>query len=123
MSETIKYANKCGFRFLVYNGRHGSLTTLGQLNGDGIAIFMNKFDSVSLGPNTATIGGGINSKVLIDTLWAANRQIVSGTCECVSVSSMPFFRVKPLLSKGSLVSRPCSWWWPWLVAGPLRSHW
>lgn len=85
VSEIIKFANKCGLPFLVYNGRHGSLTTLGELGSNGVAIFMDKFNSVSLGSNTATVGGGINSKVLIDTLWDANRQIVSGTCECVSV--------------------------------------
>ncbi|KAK5662338.1 hypothetical protein OQA88_8245 [Cercophora sp. LCS_1] len=83
VSETIKFANKCGLRFLAYNGRHGSLTTLGAMD-DGIAIFLHKLNSVSLGSNTATVGGGINSKALVDTLWAANRQIVSGTCECVS---------------------------------------
>ncbi|KNG44194.1 FAD-binding domain-containing protein [Stemphylium lycopersici] len=52
----------------------------------GIEIYMPQLNSVAIKKNgkTATIGGGIGSKNLIDTLWAAGKQTVTGCCECVS---------------------------------------
>jgi len=83
--ETVRFANKVKLPFLAYNGRHGSITTLGRMD-EGIAINLRKLNSVKIAPNgqTARVGGGINSKVLIDRLWAAGKQAVTGTCECVS---------------------------------------
>ena len=42
----------------------------------GIEIYLPQLNSVSIKKNgkSATIGGGINSKNLVDTLWAAGKQ-------------------------------------------------
>lgn len=81
----IRAANKYNIPFLAYNGVHGSITTLGRMDW-GIAIDLRKLSSVSVAAdgNTATIGGGTNSRVVIDALAAAGKQTVTGTCECVS---------------------------------------
>lgn len=52
----------------------------------GIAINLHKLSGVAVAANgqTATIAGGTNSKVVIDALWNAGKQAVTGTCECVS---------------------------------------
>ncbi|KAK4448818.1 hypothetical protein QBC34DRAFT_300590 [Podospora aff. communis PSN243] len=83
--ETVKFANRCSIPFLAYNGLHGALTTMAGMDW-GIAINLRKLSSVEIQPggNTVKIGGGTNSKVVIDTLWAAGKQTVTGTCECVS---------------------------------------
>ncbi|KAK4652924.1 hypothetical protein QC762_503630 [Podospora pseudocomata] len=83
--KLVRIANNCNVPFLAYNGRHGAITTLGQMNW-GISIDLKKLSGVSISGNgqTATVLGGTNSKVLIDHLWAAGKQAVTGTCECVS---------------------------------------
>ncbi|KAK4230342.1 hypothetical protein QBC38DRAFT_469282 [Podospora fimiseda] len=83
--EIVKMAQRCDIPFLAYNGVHGAITTLKDMTW-GIAINIRKLSSVNIAPNgqTVTIGGGTNSKVVIDTLWAAGKQTVTGTCECVS---------------------------------------
>ena len=81
----VKFANRCQIPWLAFNGVHGAITTLGRMDW-GIAINLRKLSSVDIqsGGNTVKIGGGTNSKVLIDTLWEAGKQTVTGTCECVS---------------------------------------
>ncbi|KAB8235698.1 hypothetical protein ETB97_010246 [Aspergillus alliaceus] len=83
--ETVKYANKKDLPFLAYNGAHGAITTLGKMD-HGIEIYMNQLSSVDISKDgkTVTIGGGTQSKAVTDKLWAAGKQTVTGTCECVS---------------------------------------
>ena len=52
----------------------------------GIGINLSKLSGVTIAPDgtKATIAGGTNSKAVIDALWAAGKQTVTGTCECVS---------------------------------------
>ncbi len=52
----------------------------------GIGINLAKLSGVTIASDgkTATIAGGTNSKLVTDTLWAAGKQTVTGTCECVS---------------------------------------
>lgn len=52
----------------------------------GIAIYMKSLDSLKISDDkkTVTVGGGINSHNLTNTLWDAGKQAVTGTCECVS---------------------------------------
>ncbi|KAH7564380.1 hypothetical protein BM1_01427 [Bipolaris maydis] len=52
----------------------------------GIEIYMPQLDSIAISKDgkSVTVGGGINSKKLIDTLWTAGKQTVTGCCECVS---------------------------------------
>lgn len=75
MSSKVKFANEHDIPFLTYNGHHGALTTLGRMEY-GIEIYLPQLNSISIKKNgkSATIGGGINSKNLVDTLWAAGKQ-------------------------------------------------
>ncbi|KAI0383382.1 FAD binding domain-containing protein [Hypomontagnella monticulosa] len=82
--ETIKFANAYSLPYLATNGVHGSITTLGKMTS-GIEIYLAKLNTVEIAADgkTAKIGGGILSKNLTDALWAAGKQTVTGTCECV----------------------------------------
>jgi AICAR transformylase/IMP cyclohydrolase PurH len=42
----------------------------------GIEIYLGQLNAISIAKDkqSATIGGGINSKVVTDTLWAAGKQ-------------------------------------------------
>lgn len=81
----VKFAVKYDTDFLVYNGVHGATTTLGKMKG-GIEIFLEQLNNIEIASDgkTATIQGGANSKMVIDALWQAGKQTVTGTCECVS---------------------------------------
>lgn len=52
----------------------------------GIAINLMQLNSFKIADDgkTMTVGGGINSHNLTEALWAAGKQTVTGTCECVS---------------------------------------
>ncbi|PLN80621.1 putative FAD-dependent oxygenase [Aspergillus taichungensis] len=83
--ETVKFANQKNLPFLAYNGVHGAITTLGKMD-HGIEIYMRQLSSVKVSQDgeTVKIGGGTISKDVTDQLWAAGKQSVTGTCECVS---------------------------------------
>ncbi|KAK3933876.1 hypothetical protein QBC46DRAFT_430719 [Diplogelasinospora grovesii] len=83
--ETVQFANEKGLPFLAYSGAHGSITTLGRMD-HGVEISLSQLSSVTIAPDgrTAEIGGGTLSKTVTDALWAAGKQTVTGTCECVS---------------------------------------
>ncbi|RDL35322.1 putative FAD-dependent oxygenase [Venustampulla echinocandica] len=83
--QTVKFANQNSLPFLTTNGVHGSITTLGAMT-HGIEILMSQLNRIAIASDgkTATIGGGVMSKNLTDALWAAGKQTVTGTCECVS---------------------------------------
>ncbi|OJJ96041.1 hypothetical protein ASPACDRAFT_81718 [Aspergillus aculeatus ATCC 16872] len=86
VAEIVQYANKKEIPFLTYNGVHGALTSLGKMDY-GIAIYMGQLSGVQVAADgqTATFGGGTMSKIVTDELWAAGKQTVTGTCECVSL--------------------------------------
>ncbi|KAH7139584.1 hypothetical protein B0J13DRAFT_586213 [Dactylonectria estremocensis] len=83
--ETVKFANAQDLPFLAFNTAHGAITTLGRMD-HGIEIYLNLLSSVKVAQDgkTVKIGGGTQSKIVTDTLWAAGKQTVTGTCECVS---------------------------------------
>ncbi|KAI5460754.1 hypothetical protein BGZ63DRAFT_387709 [Mariannaea sp. PMI_226] len=85
VSETVKYANKKRLPFLAYNTAHGAITTLQRMD-HGIEIYLNQLSYVDIAHDgkTVKIGAGTQSKTVTDTLWAAGKQTVTGTCECVS---------------------------------------
>ncbi|KAN0112381.1 FAD binding domain containing protein [Hyaloscypha variabilis] len=82
--ETVNFANQYSLPFLTTNGVHGSITTLGKMT-HGIEIHLSQLSGITISQDgqTATIGGGVIAKNLTDTLWAAGKQTVTGTCECV----------------------------------------
>lgn len=81
----VKFAHDWNLPFLTYDGTHGAMTTLGNMQY-GIEILMRGMSSVEVSDDgkTARIGGGTISKTVTDELWAAGKQTVTGTCECVS---------------------------------------
>lgn len=81
----VKFAAEQNIPILAYNGHHGTLTSLGKMDY-GIQIYMPTLNTISVSNNgsSVTIGGGANSKKVTDALWAAGKQTVTGTCECVS---------------------------------------
>ncbi|KAH8158564.1 hypothetical protein CIB48_g9677 [Xylaria polymorpha] len=85
VARTVLQANKCGVPVLAFNGVHGAITTLGRMTS-GVAIQLGQLSNVTVARDgkTATIAGGTLSKTVTDTLWAAGKQTVTGTCECVS---------------------------------------
>ncbi|KAF8847502.1 FAD-binding domain-containing protein [Acephala macrosclerotiorum] len=86
VQETIKYANAHDIDFLAMSGGHGAIYSLGDMH-HGIEIWMHKLSSISISASgdTAIIGGGVLQKDLVDYLWAAGKQAVTGTCECTSI--------------------------------------
>ncbi|TQV91917.1 hypothetical protein V2A60_005987 [Cordyceps javanica] len=86
VAETVKYANEHDRPFLAVGGHHGAASTLAGLQG-GIEIVMSSLSSVELSEDgkTARVGGGASSKTVIDALWEAGKQTVTGTCECTSL--------------------------------------
>ncbi|KAJ6784036.1 hypothetical protein PWT90_00323 [Aphanocladium album] len=86
VAETVKYANAHNTSFLAVGGQHGATSTLGKLQG-GIEIALGSLNSVEVSEDgqTAKVGGGTLSKTVIDALWAAGKQTVTGTCECTSL--------------------------------------
>jgi hypothetical protein len=75
MSSQVEFASKNDIPVLAYNGHHGTLTTLGRMQY-GIQIYMPELNSISIAKDgkTVTVGGGINSKKVTDSLWAAGKQ-------------------------------------------------
>lgn len=71
----VKFAAERNIPFLVYNGHHGTLTTLGRMDY-GIQIYLPELNTISISEDkkSVTVGGGTNSKALIDVLWEAGKQ-------------------------------------------------
>ncbi|RMJ25024.1 FAD binding domain-containing protein [Aspergillus sp. HF37] len=84
-AKTVKFAHTRKVPFLTYNGVHGAITTLGNMDY-GIELSVRNLTGVQVAPDgkTARIAGGTMSKTVTDALWAAGKQTVTGTCECVS---------------------------------------
>ncbi|PYH90279.1 putative FAD-dependent oxygenase [Aspergillus ellipticus CBS 707.79] len=82
VAATVRYANQNSIPFLAVVGTHGTIASLGKFNG--IEILMHGLNStvISKDGKTATFGGGKKSFQVIDDLWAAGKQTVSGICEC-----------------------------------------
>ncbi|KAI1815134.1 putative FAD-dependent oxygenase [Poronia punctata] len=85
VAYTVYQAHECGLPILAFNGVHGASTTLGRMDR-GIAISLSQLSTVTVAQDgkTVIIRGGASSKAVTDALWAAGKQTVTGTCECVS---------------------------------------
>lgn len=83
----INFANKNSIPFLAVNGVHGSISTLGGMKS-GIQIRLSKLNSIKIAKDgkTATIGGGVRTKDLTDTLWTAGKQ--AGKSETLAILSV-----------------------------------
>lgn len=81
----VAFAYNNSVPVLAYNGHHGTLVSLGKMDY-GIQIYLGQLNSLEIAKDgkTVAVGGGINSHNLTEALWAAGKQTVTGTCECVS---------------------------------------
>ncbi|KAM0342572.1 hypothetical protein ACHAPU_009425 [Fusarium lateritium] len=88
VQETIRYANQHSIPFLARSGGHGATEAL-HLAKDVIIVDIRGQDSVEIAADgqSATIGGGASVKKVVDHLWAAGKQTVTGICECVGISA------------------------------------
>ncbi|KAI1060343.1 hypothetical protein LB506_011044 [Fusarium annulatum] len=88
VQETIRYANEHGIPFLARSGGHGATEAL-QLAKDVIVVDLRDQNDVEIAGNgkSARIGGGSSVKKVVNELWTAGKQTVTGICECVGVSA------------------------------------
>ncbi|KAI1453281.1 FAD-binding domain-containing protein [Annulohypoxylon moriforme] len=72
--------------YLALSGGHGAIKTVGKMK-NGIEIWMHQLNSVEISEDgaQAKIGGGAKTKTVIDALWDAGKQTVTGLCECTSL--------------------------------------
>ncbi|KAI0156018.1 putative FAD-dependent oxygenase [Pestalotiopsis sp. NC0098] len=86
VAETVKFANQFDLPFLAISGKHGAISSIGQMQ-TGIEIWMDQLNNVTVSEDgaSARIGGGSLSKKVLDSLWDANKQTVTGGCECTSL--------------------------------------
>ncbi|KAG9495357.1 hypothetical protein J7337_013599 [Fusarium musae] len=77
-----------GIPFLARSGGHGATEAL-QLAKDVIVVDLRDQNDVEIAEDgkSATIGGGASVKKVVNELWAAGKQTVTGICECVGVSA------------------------------------
>ncbi|EXL42174.1 hypothetical protein FOCG_15524 [Fusarium oxysporum f. sp. radicis-lycopersici 26381] len=88
VQETIRYANEHGIPFLARSGGHGATEAL-QLAKDVIVVDLRDQNIVEIAGDgkSARIGGGASVKKVVNELWTAGKQTVTGICECVGVSA------------------------------------
>lgn len=75
VAETVKYANKRGIPFIAVNSGHGAITTVGGVR-NGIEIWLRSLNKITIAQDgkSATLGGGVLSKSVTETLWRAGKQ-------------------------------------------------
>ncbi|KAK5165374.1 uncharacterized protein LTR77_008903 [Saxophila tyrrhenica] len=83
VSKAVQYANQQEQQFLAISGGHGGTKHLGDVE-HGVGIWMRKMDGVQVHEDgcSATTGGGVLSKKVVDALWEEGKQTVIGACEC-----------------------------------------
>ena len=127
----VKYANQKDLPFLVYNGAHGAITTLGKMT-HGIEIYLDQLGSVQIAEDgqTATFGGGIQAKNVTDALWAAGKQ----TGESKPQVNTQWHAIVTQSWDANLAGdsywnlRVCqpswarAWRWPWVASGTSRTR-
>ncbi|KAF5545679.1 transcriptional regulatory [Fusarium phyllophilum] len=88
VQQTIRYANAHGIPFLARSGGHGATEAL-QLAKDVIVVDLRDQNDVEIAEDgkSAKIGGGASVKKVVNELWTAGKQTVTGICECVGVSA------------------------------------
>ncbi|KAF4495048.1 oxidoreductase [Fusarium agapanthi] len=79
VQETIRYANEHGIPFLARSGGHGATEAL-QLAKDVIIVDLRDQNDVEIAEDgkSARIGGGASVKKVVNELWAAGKQTVTG---------------------------------------------
>ncbi|KAF6792710.1 hypothetical protein CSOJ01_14089 [Colletotrichum sojae] len=88
VQATIRFANERGLPFLARSGGHGATESLHAAK-DVVVVDLRGRNEVRVNADgrTATIGGGANVKKVVNELWSAGKQTVTGICECVGISA------------------------------------
>jgi FAD/FMN-containing dehydrogenase len=88
VQEAARYANQNRIPFLARSGGHGATEAL-QLAKDVLVIDIRGMNDIEIAQegNYATISGGASVKKVVNELWAADKQTVTGICECVGISA------------------------------------
>ncbi|KZL87808.1 fad-dependent oxygenase [Colletotrichum incanum] len=88
VQATIQVANAHGLPFLARSGGHGATESL-SLAKNVVVIDLRGWNAVDIAEDgvSATIGGGASVKKVVNSLWEAGKQTVTGICECVGISA------------------------------------
>jgi len=88
VQEAVRYANKHNMPFIARSGGHGATEALGAAKNT-LQIDMRGMNHVIISNDgkTAKIGGGARVKEIVQELWDAGKQTVTGICECVGISA------------------------------------
>ncbi|KAL2799530.1 FAD-dependent oxidase [Aspergillus keveii] len=86
VQNIVRFASRNDIPFLAVGGGHGFTTTLGDVK-EGLEIDLSQFDRVSVDArnNRMTIGGGVRFRDIMDPLYAAGKEIQTGSCPCVGM--------------------------------------
>ncbi|KAJ0414362.1 FAD-dependent oxidase [Aspergillus carlsbadensis] len=86
VQDIVRFASRNDIPFLAVGGGHGFTTTLGEVE-NGLEIDLSQFDRVSVDArrNRLTIGGGVRFRDVMDPLYAAGKEIPTGSCPCVGM--------------------------------------
>ncbi|CAE7205748.1 hypothetical protein P3342_011551 [Pyrenophora teres f. teres] len=84
VSTIVKYAAQNSIAFMGTGGGHGYTTTTSAVN-NGINIDLGAFKSISIdkAASTMTIGGAVTFGEVLDPVFAAGKEIQTGSCSCV----------------------------------------
>ncbi|KAI0381522.1 FAD-binding domain-containing protein [Hypomontagnella monticulosa] len=140
VAKTVQYCNKKKIPFLAQNGGHGWIDSW-HLGKNGVVINLRGLNSVTVSEDKtkAYIGGGAAVKEVIDAVYNADAQVITGNCNCVGVlgaglgggygnlcgiyglSVDNYLSLNVVLANGSLVTvTPAQkdLWWALRGAGP-----
>ncbi|KAK0647384.1 FAD-linked oxidoreductase azaL [Lasiodiplodia hormozganensis] len=86
VSIIVKYASNNSIPFLGTGGGHGYSTTTSALQ-NGLDIDLSGFNTVSVDDSASkmTIGGGVRFRDILDPVYAAGKEIQTGSCSCVGM--------------------------------------
>ncbi|KAB2571594.1 FAD-linked oxidoreductase azaL [Lasiodiplodia theobromae] len=84
VQTAVSIATLNNIPFLATGGKHGYSTSFGELD-DGLAIDLSNFNTINVNKNasTVTIGGGVRFSDIFDPLYAAGKELQTGSCPCV----------------------------------------
>ncbi|KAK7532590.1 FAD-dependent oxidase [Phyllosticta citricarpa] len=86
VQKVVKIATSNNVPFLATGGRHGYGTQFGRLQ-NGLEIDMSSFKTVQVDKdnNTLTVGGAVHFGDIVDPLYAAGKEIQTGSATCVGL--------------------------------------
>ncbi|KIA75595.1 FAD-dependent oxidase [Aspergillus ustus] len=86
VQNIVRFASRNQIPFLAVGGGHGFTTTLGEVQ-NGLEIDLSPFNKISVDArrNRLTVGGGVRFRDIMDPLYAAGKEIQTGSCPCVGM--------------------------------------